>query len=98
MRQLLLILTILMFGVAHAAAAPSALCRHANVDAHVQALSSADARIAAQAHHEDSAAAVASKLASLSEHVPAALGTAVLPENAAFIQVADPSATIWPAG
>ena len=83
MRRLLLIFTTLMFGISQAAATPSALCRHASMELHVQALESADPQTAGQAHHEEAAAAAAKKLASLSDTAPAVAG-AVLPEPASF--------------
>lgn len=79
MKQFLLILTVLLFGVSHAAAAPSALCRHANVDAHVAASQSADEGIATAAQHEEAAAAASKEFSSLSDKLFAEMTIAILP-------------------
>lgn len=81
MRQLLIVLMVLVFGVTHAAAAPYALCRHANGEAHAAALASAEEQTANDAHHEEASAATAEKLASLSDKVSANLSSGVLPDH-----------------
>lgn len=79
MRQLLLLLMVVVFGVAHATAAPAALCRHASAEAHAAALVSADEQTASDAQHEEASAATAEKLAAMTDKVSANLFSGLLP-------------------
>lgn len=78
MRQILLALFLLMFGVAHVGAAPAGLCRHSSAEAHASALNSEDKGEAAVASLEEAAADA--KLKTLADKISAGVAAAVLPE------------------
>ena len=85
---------VVLFGVSHAAAAPSLICLHASVEAHVAALKSNDSRIASEAHHEEAKAATAEKLASLSDKTSAA-ATGVLQDESEVLSFFEASPRQW---
>jgi hypothetical protein len=93
MRRLVLTIVLLMVGVGQAMAAPSAMCRHADAAAHQVALLGADGDIAADAQHEEIAAAV-KKLGTVSDVLLAGMTLAVLP-SAAPAMTATPEAPMW---
>lgn len=78
MRQILLALFLLMFGVAQVGAAPAGLCRHSTAEAHASALSGDDEGEVAIASLEEAAADA--KLKTLADKVAAGMAAGVLPE------------------
>jgi hypothetical protein len=97
-RSLFILLTMLVFGVAHAAAAPSMLCRHVSAEAHAAARASSDVQIAGEAEHEEATAAAlaADKLAASSDKAAGNLGNGLLPQPAALTLVATTGTATWP--
>ena len=73
MPRLLLLLTIILFAASNVVAAPLAVCRHADANAHTAAMESSDSGIAATAHGEDAAATAANKQRAMSDAAAASL-------------------------
>jgi hypothetical protein len=96
-RSFFILLTMLVFGVAHAAAAPSMLCRHVTAEAHAAARASSDVRIAGEAEHEEAAAAAlaADKLAASSDKTASNLGHGLLPQTAYLTKLIGPGTAPW---
>ena len=92
---MLLWLMVLVLGATHAAAAPSALCRHATIEAHEAARVSADADVANQAHQEEASRAAVEKLGSLSDTLATSMASVVLPSRAVYFGPPELSSAAW---